>query len=39
MYFDVVVVSSLVVVGLMFAFMAGFVWVIRRDIKKHPHNK
>ncbi|GGX62048.1 cytochrome c oxidase subunit CcoM [Saccharospirillum salsuginis] len=37
MYFDVVVVSSLVVVAAMFAFMGGFVYVIRKDMKKHPH--
>lgn len=39
MYFDVVVVSSLAVVAAICAFMGGFVWVIRKDMKKHPHRE
>lgn len=35
MYFDVVVVSGLAVVGLLLAFFGGIYYFIRKDIRDH----
>jgi len=38
MYFDVVILAGIGVVGLMIAFFFGFAYFIYRDAKKKPTN-
>lgn len=35
MYFDVVVISGLLVIGLLIAFFVGVYYFIRKDIREH----